>query len=96
MSYITINVKIMPPFTPDMKSHELLVEISSSATILDVIKELSTKSGIALEKILDYSEDGIRLRDNVVVLVDGVIVDDLKNRVEGVKKIVLMPLAPGG
>jgi len=93
---LRLKVKLLPPFTYDMNTHELILEVSESTTILDILKNVSSKGVIALDKVLDYSENSATLKENVVILADGNVVDDLSKKVGGIQKIVLMPLAPGG
>lgn len=93
MSKKPVKVKILPPLTPNMKSVEMIIELNENTKIIELLKIMAKENMLKIDTILN--EDG-ELKDNIVILVDGVITSDLLRDVRDVDKIVIMPLAPGG
>lgn len=93
MSKKLIKVKILPPLTPDMKSIETTVELSDNAKLIDLLKIISEEKLLNTDIVFD--EYG-KLRESIVILVDGDMVSDPSQDIKDANKIVIMPLAPGG
>ena len=87
-----IRLKILPPFTRNFKSLEVSLTVERGSKLADLIKDLSKKGLITIDKIINNG----RLKDYVVILVNGITVFDLSHVVSDGDRIVVMPLASGG
>jgi len=90
---IEVIVKVLPPFTIDMKTHETKLFVKRGATIRDLIEVLIDR-GIIVSR--DTLLAGEKLKNNVVVLVNNLVSEDLGREISDRDRVVIMPLVYGG
>jgi molybdopterin converting factor small subunit len=88
-----IRVKILPPFTRDMRTFEDEIEIKTETSLEEFIVMLEEKGFIDKKAVL---EDDNKLKTNVVIMINGIIIDDLKKKINANDRVVIMPLVYGG
>jgi len=88
---ICIKLKVLPPFTPNLKTIERMLHLEDSPTLVKLLIKASDQGILEINKLIE----GDKLKDNIVILINGKTIFDLKQELNEGDRVVIMPLAPG-
>jgi molybdopterin converting factor small subunit len=89
---ICVKLKILPPFTPNLKTIESMLHLEDGPTLAKLLTKASNQGILEINKLIEGDE----LKDNIVILINGKTIFDLKQELNDGDRVVIMPLAPGG
>uniref|UniRef100_A0A7C5XNG0 MoaD/ThiS family protein n=2 Tax=Ignisphaera aggregans TaxID=334771 RepID=A0A7C5XNG0_9CREN len=89
---IYVKIKVLPPFTLNLKSVESILHLDKDYSLIELFSKASSQGILKIDNVVDNGG----IRDNVVVLVNGKTIFDLRYRLSDGDRVVVMPLAPGG
>ena len=98
MPMIAARIQYFGSFGSETKRTEESVEIADSATVLELLRKLSSQYGATFENEI-FQADQQELRDDMIIAVNGALLRHtsvLATKLHAGDTIALLPMFPGG